>query len=129
MVGVNTFGTFFQANGGTGGGGGGGAAGLNGNPGTCGTAPIGGSPVAVPGGVYSSITGSTVQYGKAYPAPGLYGAGGGGGAPNAGGGAPGTPGIVLIKYVGGQRATGGNSVTTVGTYTLHTFTTPGTFSA
>ena len=127
MIGVNTFGTFFQANGGTGGGGGGNP--FTGSPGTCGTAPIGGSPVAVPGGVYSSITGSTVQYGKAYPAPGLYGAGGGGGAPANGNGTPGTPGVVLIKYPGSQRATGGNSITTVGTYTLHTFTTPGTFSA
>jgi hypothetical protein len=53
-----------------------------------------------------------------------YGAGG-----NAGPGGPGSAGVVFIKYVGSQRGLGGNSVTSLGTFTLHTFTSPGTYTA
>lgn len=63
------------------------------------------------------------------------GGGGGGGAgynsgsPNASGGAGnGGSGIVIIRYLGGQRATGG-TVTSSGGYTIHTFTVSGTFTA
>jgi len=57
------------------------------------------------------------------------GGGGGGGAledatdrgPAAGG-----SGIVIVRYVGDQRATGG-TVTSDSGYTIHTFTSSGTF--
>jgi hypothetical protein len=125
------FGTFFLANGG---GGGQGAnnqnPGVAGTPGTNATAPIGGSPTAVPGGVYSSIAGTSVVYGQGYPSPGAYGVGGGPGPGNGPGpGGNGASGVVFIRYPTPQRGTGGNSVTTVGTFTLHTFTGPGTFTA
>jgi hypothetical protein len=35
---------------------------------------------------------------------------------------------VIIRYTGGQRGIGG-TVTTSGDYTIHTFTSSGTFSA
>ena len=124
------FGTFFQANGGTGGTGASSSGGFSGSPGTNATAPIGGSPTAVPGGVYSSIAGTSVVYGKGYPSPGAYGVGGSPGPGNGPGpGGTGASGVVLIKYPSPQRGSGGNSVTTVGTFTLHTFTGPGTFTA
>jgi hypothetical protein len=57
------------------------------------------------------------------------GGGGGGGshynANNKGG--DGGSGIVIVRYPGSQRATGG-TVTSVGGYTIHTFTTSGTFT-
>jgi len=37
-------------------------------------------------------------------------------------------GIVVIRYTGAQRATGG-TITSSGGYTVHTFTTSGTFTA
>jgi hypothetical protein len=51
--------------------------------------------------------------------------GGGGGGFNTGGN--GGSGIVIVAYLGAQRGTGG-TVTTVGSYTLHSFTTTGTFT-
>ena len=60
------------------------------------------------------------------------GGGGGGGsywASNGGwstGSGAGGSGIVIIQYAGSQKATGG-TVTTVGSNTVHTFTTSGTF--
>jgi hypothetical protein len=57
------------------------------------------------------------------------GGGGGGGShynvTNKGG--EGGSGIVVIRYAGAQKATGG-TITTVGNYTVHTFTTSGTFT-
>jgi hypothetical protein len=56
--------------------------------------------------------------------------GGGGGAQydsSTGGGAGGS-GIVIIRYLGSQRGTGG-TVTSAGGYTIHTFTGSGTFTA
>ena len=57
------------------------------------------------------------------------GGGGGGGShynlTNKGG--EGGSGIVVIRYAGVQKATGG-TITTVGNYTVHTFTTSGTFT-
>jgi hypothetical protein len=35
---------------------------------------------------------------------------------------------VIIRYLGAQRATGG-TITTSGDYTIHTFTSSGTFTA
>ena len=59
---------------------------------------------------------------------GLVNSGSGGGAGNGGGGSSGAggSGIVIIRYLGIQKATGGN-VTTVDGYTIHTFTSSGTF--
>jgi hypothetical protein len=37
-------------------------------------------------------------------------------------------GVVIIRYLGGQRGTGG-TVTSSGEYTIHTFTTSGTYTA
>jgi hypothetical protein len=51
------------------------------------------------------------------------GGGGGGGYAGAAGGS----GIIIVRYPGSQRATGG-TVTSVGGYTIHTFTTSGTFT-
>lgn len=59
------------------------------------------------------------------------GSGGGGGAGDNGttaaGGAGGS-GVVIIRYAGAQRGTGG-TVTSAGGYTIHTFTSSGTFAA
>ena len=104
-------------NGGNGGGGGGalgttvGGSGLNpGSPGG------GGSPNSwanTPGGNAGANTG---------------GGGGGGSHYNANNkGGDGGSGIVIVRYPGSQRATGG-TVTSVGGYTIHTFTTSGTFT-
>lgn len=85
-------------------------------------------------GVASSISGSSVTYargGDGNPA------GTGGGTNNGWGGKGGnnssTPtagasGIVIIRYLGAQRGTGG-TVTSSGGYTIHTFTSSGTFTA
>ncbi len=53
--------------------------------------------------------------------------GGGRGAVTGTPGADGTAGIAAIRYPGGQRGTGG-TVTTVGGYTIHTFTGSGIFT-
>ena len=57
--------------------------------------------------------------------------GGGGGAnqpaTNTGGGSGGS-GIVIVRYQGPQKATGGNTITQVGGFTIHTFTSSGTFT-
>jgi hypothetical protein len=53
------------------------------------------------------------------------GGGGLGGAPNAAG--TGGPGILIISYVGAQKATGG-TISEVSGNTVHTFTSPGTFT-
>jgi hypothetical protein len=61
----------------------------------------------------------------------VAGGGGGGGRTgnNTGGnGGSGGSGIVIIRYLGDQRATGG-TITSSGGYTIHTFTSSGTFTA
>lgn len=86
---------------GSGGAGGGGAGASSGTPATSGTANTGG------------------------------GGGGGGhlnGPSNQGAGGTGGSGIVIIRYSGSQRGTGG-TVTSVGGYTYHTFTSSGTYTA
>jgi hypothetical protein len=96
------------------GGGGGGAGGIGGN---------GNHSMYTPGpggaGVFSSISGASVEYG--------YGGMGGyrlGAAP-----ASGAPATVVIRYLtsGGITATGGTT-TYAGGYTIHTFTSSGTFT-
>lgn len=84
--------------GGAGGQGGGGAGGST-SAGTAGTANTGG------GGGAASYPGST------------YGAGANGGS-----------GVVIIRYPGNQRGTGG-VVTSAGGFTIHTFTSSGTFTS
>jgi len=133
------------------GGGGGGASAIGGT----GTSNIGGTGGA---GVSNSISGSAVTYsggGGGYGATtlGSGGTGGGGNGGNAtgtaatagttntggggGGGAfstgsltggAGGSGIVIISYYGSQRGTGG-TVTSSGGYTIHTFTSSGTYNA
>ena len=57
------------------------------------------------------------------------GGGGGGGSysPSSAGGAGGS-GVVIVRYPGPQKATGGNTITQVDGYTIHTFTSSGTFT-
>jgi hypothetical protein len=70
------------------------------------------------------------------PRPGTANTGGGGGGSGAQGGGGGNraayvtggSGVVILRYLGSQRGTGG-TVTTSGGYTYHTFTGSGTFSA
>ena len=86
-----------------------------------GTSGTGGSGGGGNGGL------STSQAGVA----GTTNTGGGGGGGNydaPGGGGAGGSGIVIIRYVGAQRGTGG-TVTTGGGYTVHTFTGSGSFIA
>lgn len=136
----------FGSSGGYAGGGGGGASAVGGdsNTGTS-TGGAGGA------GRASSISGSSVTYagggGGSYRGgnPGSGGSGGGGSAGNPGtagtantgggggagqfsGGAAGGSGIVIIRYLGSQRGSGG-TVTSSGGYTIHTFTTSGTYTA
>jgi hypothetical protein len=78
------------------------------------------------GGLGGRATGSAPAFAST---PGNVNTGGGGGgglggAPNAAG--SGGPGIVIISYVGSQKATGG-AISTVGGNTVHTFTSSGTF--
>jgi hypothetical protein len=56
------------------------------------------------------------------------GGGGGGGPEYSDAGATGGSGIVILRYLGTQRGTGG-TITSVGGYTIHTFTSSGTFTA
>lgn len=130
---------------GSGGGGGAGAAGTNG------TSTSGGA-----GGIGTLFSINSTYYGggggggagSGYPAAsgGLGGGGAGGsgatganGTVNTGGGGGGTgvnnvagsaggSGVVVIAYLGSQRGTGG-TVTSSGGYTIHTFTSSGTYSA
>jgi hypothetical protein len=66
--------------------------------------------------------------------PGTPNTGGGGGgatsAPSTGGpfGGSGGSGVVIIRYLGSQRGTGG-AVTSSGGYTIHTFNSSGTYTA
>jgi hypothetical protein len=106
-----------------GGGGGGGAA-------STGTAAGGSSNVN--GGLGSRSTGdASNNAGNGYAQPGAANTGTGGGGAGAGyaqGGQNGGSGIVLIRYAGAQRGTGG-TITSSGGYTYHRFTTSGTFTA
>jgi hypothetical protein len=121
------------------GGGGAGAVGANaagsngGNGGVGATSTISGASVYYAGG---GGGGGTVQGsgglggGGNAGGPGVNGTantgggGGGGGTPGGNGGS----GVVIIAYLGSQRGTGG-TVTTSGGYTIHTFTSSGTYNA
>jgi hypothetical protein len=54
--------------------------------------------------------------------------GGGGGSGGTANGANGGSGVVIVRYLGSQRGTGG-TITSSGGYTYHTFTTSGTYTA
>jgi len=64
------------------------------------------------------------------PGAGTANTGGGGGSSNGSGGIGGNggSGVVIIRYAGAQRGTGG-TVTSSGGYTIHTFTSSGTYTA
>jgi hypothetical protein len=76
------------------------------------------------GGVSPSPHNSPLRYSTSGSAN--TGGGGGGYLYSGNGGGSGGSGIVIIRYKGPQKATGG-TVTTVGTETVHTFTSSGTF--
>lgn len=106
-----SLGTFYAGGGGGGLYNGGGAAGGSGG-----------------GGAAGASAGATGSAGSANT-----GGGGGGGTYNTSGavngnGGSGGSGIVIIRYLGSQRGTGG-TVTSAGGYTYHTFTSSGTYTA
>ncbi len=103
-------------------GGGGGGAGSTGGNAAYGSAGIGGN------GHLSSISGAPVYYGAGGNGYGSSGGGTGYGDKGSGGAwnADGKPGVVIIRYAGAQKAIGG-TVTSLGEYTIHTFTSSGSF--
>ena len=104
-VGLEWYGTFYA-----GGGGGGNDQGT--------TAATGGNGGGGNGGVLNTVgTAGATNRG-----------GGGGGASNSQQGTAGGSGIVVIRYLGAQRGTGG-TITSSGGYTIHTFTGSGSFTA
>ncbi len=144
----NTGGSTYSAAAGYGGGGGGGAGavGQNGGSAASGSGGIGysssisGTAAFYGGGGGGSLTtngasagaGGSGGGGAGGGSPGTSGTantggGGGGGGPSGNGGNGGS-GIVIIAYAGAQRGTGG-TVTSVGGYTIHTFTASGTYNA
>jgi hypothetical protein len=113
------------------GGGGGGGAYYNGYAGNGGLGGGGGGSCSSGAGSTSG-GGSALNSGSGAPintnggaAGANTGGGGGGGAWQVTSGGAGGSGIVVIRYPGPQRATGG-TVTRVGNDTVHTFTTVGT---
>ena len=98
-----------------------------GGGGACGTyqGASAGAGGAGGGGAGAYGNGATGGAGNFYGGGG--GAGSGGFSWTHGPGGAGYQGIVIIRYFGGQRATGG-SITFVGGYTIHTFTSSGTFT-
>jgi hypothetical protein len=134
-----------------GGGGGAGAVGSNGSAGTAGAGGVGSNAYstwasATSTGVSGFYAGGGGGGGAGGGSAGGSGGGGAGGnlgnsvagTANTGGGgggiyssypaANGGSGIVIVRYIGAQRGTGG-TVTSSGGFTYHTFTTSGTFTA
>jgi hypothetical protein len=100
----------------------GGGGGAGGTGGTESGRPDNGGP-----GLTYDISGTNVTYANggvvsatSAISPTTYG--GGGGATTSG-----NPGIIIISYYGAAKATGG-TITTVGTNTVHTFTSSGNFT-
>jgi hypothetical protein len=137
--------------------GGGGGAGAAGTPGTSSAGGPGGIGLAYAisgastyyaggggGGTYNSPNaggaggngggGNSGSYSGSVPGiPGTANRGGGGGAGTNGSGynyfgGGGGSGVCVLRYLGTQRGTGG-TITNDGTYTIHTFTGSGTFTA
>ena len=121
-------------------GGAGGGAGGAGPPGTVGNGGLGltflisGSSLDYAGGGLGALAASSTVYGGAGTTnnPGTANRGGGGGGAYTGGpsgsGGAGGSGIVIVRYLGSQRGTGG-TISSSGGYTIHTFTGSGTFTA
>lgn len=97
----------------------------------------------VEGGIgrYYTISGANVEYAKGGRGGGDSWTGGAAGTPNRGNGGDGGgltggvnnglaggSGIVILKYLGSQRGSGGN-VTTDNGYTIHTFTSTSSYTA
>jgi hypothetical protein len=132
------------------GGGGGGAGGVGGNGTSGGPAGNGGVGLNWQSlGTFYAGGGGGSSYNTATPGSGGNGGGGNGGNFNSGTtGQPGTAnrggggggagvattggsggsGVVIVRYLGAQRGSGG-TVTSAGGYTYHTFTSSGTFTA
>ena len=117
------------------GGGGGGAGGLGGDAYVTGAGYLTGGPGG--NGLYSDISGAGAYYGSGGGGGGSgliggtagdglgsgnYGSGGSGNGPNAG-----VQGVVIIRYAGSQKFNGG-SISSSGGYTIHTFTSSGSFT-
>ena len=102
------------------GGGGGGVS----STGSFGSNGVGGGGGAGRGGHYnaSAATNATANTGSG------GGGGGGGGSNHSEDGGNGGSGIIIIRYSGSQRGSGG-TVASSGGYTYHTFTSSGTFTA
>jgi hypothetical protein len=85
----------------------------------------GGSEIYYKGGLGGGGTSSGYQTGD-----GVANTGGGGGAyyGSWSGAGSGGSGVVIVRYPGPQKATGGNTITSVNGYTIHTFTSSGTFT-
>jgi hypothetical protein len=122
------------AGGGAGGAGQSAGAGGAGGPGAY--SSISGANVAYAGGGGGSSTGPTTggvggggPGGLSSGTAGTAFTGGGGGGARQGGtsGAPGGSGIVILRYRGAQRATGGNTIVTANGYTTHTFNSSNNF--
>lgn len=95
--------------------GGGGGGGANGGAGdTAGGGTDGG------GAGSASGTGSTATANR--------GGGGGGAAYGSGNGGAGAAGVVIVRYLTGAVTASGGTTSTSGGYTIHTFTTSGTFT-
>jgi len=114
--------------------------GTGGGAGAAGTSNSSGAGFSLAGGagVASSITGSSVTRAVGGGVTG-YTLSGNNGATNTGGGGwggttgtttgyNGGSGLVVIRYLGAQKGTGG-TVTSSGGYTIHTFTSSGTYVA
>jgi hypothetical protein len=119
----------YSGDGGGGGAGGGGYFGGIGQAQGVNLRSSGGGQLATIGTAVAGGDGTTAG-GAATPIPvvsgswwstGTYGQG-------AGASGSGVQGVVVIRYLGFQRATGG-TVTSSGGYTIHTFTTSGTLTA
>jgi len=140
---------------GAGGGGGGGALNQGGNGSSTAGGAGGNGAQWLNGTYYAGGGGGGVISNQTIGAGGLGGGGNGGRAPDAGvtpvSGSPGSAntggggggaannsashfggnggsGVVIVRYLGSQKGTGG-TVTSAGGYTYHTFTTSGTFTA
>jgi YD repeat-containing protein len=94
--------------------GGGGSGWFDGDAGTGATPGLAGGPGA----------GNGAYGGSGYAGAANSGGGGGGGEYGGGGGGS---GVVILRYLGPPKATGG-TITQAGGYTVHTFTTAGTFT-
>lgn len=118
--------------------------GNNGGPGSSNATGGGGGGAGGAGGTPTAGAGSVWSNGSTYAVGGAGGFGGSGngvaGTANTGNGGSGAQagtgrsggnggsGVVIIRYLGSQRGTGG-TVSTAGGYTYHTFTTSGTYTA